>query len=168
MPVPTCLLASILISSCAMLLFVSSVVQWSIVSEIVYVVVLVVSIVMAHFHPIRARTYERFGHRHGYQNGSSLAVFVQFSALVPRSVSVKGFGGSFIGPYAPEFPCVTHLVESFVSWYVTPFDFHTHYHSRQAHAGSNLPSKPVANFWAVIRSGVNTCFRVAWYKRPRV
>ena len=22
--------------------------------------------------------------------------------------------------------------------------------------------------WAVVRSGVNTCFRVAWYKRPRV
>src|SRR5690606_32709824 len=104
---------------------------------------------MAHFHPIRAWAYKRFGPRHISQHGPGQAVLVRFCPLVSRSLSVKGFSGSFISPYTPEFPCVAHLVEAFVSRYVPPFNFHAHYHSRQVRSRSNFPSKPVANFWAV-------------------
>ena len=126
MPVPTRLLASILISSRAVLLFVSSVVQWSIVSEIAYVVVLIVSIVMTHFHTIRARTYKRLSHRHGYVHSLPHSVLVKLSPSVPCTVGMCSFRRGLTRPYASELASVTNLVQPFKPFNISPLNFHAY------------------------------------------
>lgn len=126
MPVPTRLSASMLISSRAVLLFVSSVVQRSIVSEITYVVVLIVSIVMTHFHTIRARTYKRLSHRHGYVHSLPHSVLVKLSPSVTCTVRMCSFRRGLTRPYAPELTSVTNLVQSFKPFNVSPLNFHAY------------------------------------------